>query len=582
MSNLHRYLLNSENKKSEEDGRRFSTHEETEKWIKDQLTSDEEIFVSRYPQICQAFDSGVYEFLSSRGFCPRGFHLGSSGIPSGMGYIIARAIAGRICRLVKESDRTAIISSGTYRFKSFEEAKIAIDTAKRNNVCKVVLIVVHGHDHIHVLHDCPLSHGTCKCFSGFIPKRRSAHKHFISELSKACLAKIIFYFLSNDKWIYYFKIGEARFTSTISAAAQDDRLREGRTKGPEGEGILASCDDETGLLLEPEYTGISEGELPTSSQNKGQPVAHSQKRKRQTNITDVIFGKLRMINCSPLKEFNHTDGWHCDEFLKDLDPSKVEVKIAYNRLIFQTVGMSLKEFSTMYNVTEKNHEDDDKYFFGAYKRRDFWKMYFDKEESLKWLKKLLIWQYARDSIDNNGRVMDKDWKPEVYAFVKWLMLLLDGQQGKKNCLYLLSPPNAGKTFFCDLIAHYLLSSAHLTHWNKTTGFPLEDLEGARCVFWNEPSFESNNTPELLKLLGGENLSVKVKYNRPSNVQNIPVIVTSNYVKFPTTPEFNERITYHRWTQCDILINVGKKRLHPYCLDLLFTACENYYEEKIRE
>lgn len=394
---------------------------------------------------------------------------------------------------------------------------------------------------------------------------------------------IIFYFLSHGKWIYYLKIGEAKHSSTISAAAQDDRLRKSGAEGPEGEGILASCDDETGIFLEPEYSWVAEGELSASSQDQGQPMGKLKKRKRKENLTDIIFGKLRMINCSPLKEFHKTDGWHKDELLRTMDATKVEVKIAYNRLIYETVGMSLKEYKKLYNVTEKNHDDDDKFFFAAYKRKDFWRTYFDKEESFKLLKKLLIWQYARDSIDVSGRVIDKDWKPEVFAFVKWLMHLLDGLQGKKNCLYILSPPNAGKTFFCDLLAHYLLSPAHLVRWNKTSGgFPLEDLDGARAVFWNEPDYEEGNTPEMLKLLGGENLAVKVKYNRPSNVNNLPVIVTSNYVKFPTTPEFNERITYHRWTPCDILIDVGKKRLHPYSLDLLFTACENYYEEEIRK
>lgn len=583
MSTLHRYLLNRASETLvNEDGRRFSTAEEVEAFIAERLNEHEKTFVSRYPALCKAFDSASYEWLVHGGFWPRGFGYRLEGIPSGMGYIVGRTIARRVIGLVEDANRHAIISSGTHRFDSFEEAQVAIDTAKRNNVCRLVFIVVHGKDHCHVLHDCPLSHGSCKCFNGFIPKRRSTEKHFIGKLSEERLAKIIFYYLCNEKWIYYLKVGDSRFQCTMSAAAQSDRLGLGR--GDEGEAGLnvEGCNDEDGLLFQSEHAGSSERDIPSDAGHQGSSMGRSSKRKKKESLSDIIYRKLRVINCSPLKDFHRTSGWFEDSLLRSLKPTREEVLIAYNRLTFEVMGRSLREFSILYDVQKDNVDEDSRFHFGSLKRAKFHEFYYSKSESLVWLKKLLIWQYAPDSIEKTGKVVDKLWKHNVFGFVKWLIQFLDGEHGKKNTWYIVSPPNAGKTFFCDVIAHYLLSAAHLKHWNRTNGFPLEELEGARIAFWNEPNFDSGNIPEMLKLLGGDNLSVAIKYQRPSTVQNVPIIVTSNYLKFPNTPEFIERITYHRWTQCDILIEVDKKRLHPFALDLLFTECENYLEEKIRK
>lgn len=583
MSSLHRYLLNSaSNTQVNDDGRRFSTDQEVEAFIEERLSADEKVFVSRYPLLCKAFDRASYEWLYHGGYWPKRVDWRPTGIPAGVGYFIARTIAGRVIDLVEDANRHAIISSGTFRFGSFEEAQVAIDTTKRNGVCRLIFVAVHGKDHCHVLHDCPLSHGSCKCFSGFIPKRRSAQKHFISKLSKARLAKIIFYYFNNEKWIYYLKIGDSRFTSALSATAQADRLGLSGGEGLEGIRILEGCDDEDGLLFESEHARESEGDLSSGGDDKGQPLGRSTKRTKKESLSDIIYRKLRVINCSPLKDFSRTTGWFEDSLLRSIKPTKEEVLIAYNRLTFEVMGRSLREFANIYQVQKDDCEEDGRFHFGSLKKNKFYEFYFTKRQSLVWLKKLLIWQYARDHIEDNGRVKDKLWKDDVFAFVEWLAKFLDGECGKKNTWYIVSPPNAGKTFFCDMIAHYLLSAAHLKHWNRTSGFPLEELEGARVAFWNEPNFESGNIPEMLKLLGGDNLSVAIKYQRASTIQNVPIIVTSNYLKFPNTSEFNERITYQRWTQCDILIDIDKKRLHPFALDLLFDECENYLERKIRK
>lgn len=561
---------------SENVGRRVAESEEAQ--VASKLSESEKTFVGRYPALCKAFDTASHGWFVDRGLWFGRVPFSTEGVSSGMVYLIAKRIAGRVINMVRKSNRFAFVNSGVFKFAANANDKIALDSCQRNTSCKFIFITIHG-DHAHVLHDCPLSRGTCRCFPGFIPKRRTAQRHIISELSEECISKIIFYYLAGPKWIYTVKIGDSNYRCTIPFATQANRFVDSGREEFEADGVLESCDNEDRLLLE--ATGETTDFFSASDQRPN--LGKNLKRKREVeNFSDRVYEKLRLILSSPLKAFHRTSGWFEDPLLRGFKNTKEEIQVAYNRLSFEITNMSLLEFKKMYQVEEHNCDEDHSYHFASLKMDNFWKLYFPKRQSLIWLKKLLIWQYARGSIDDKGNVLDKEWKQDVYNFVKFLMTLLDKRNGKKNTLYLLSPPNAGKTLLTDCISHYFLSGGHLKVWNRTSGFPLEELEGSRVAFWNEPSFDSGNIEEMLKLLGGDTMSIAVKHQSSVSINKIPCIVTSNYNKFPTTKEFSERITYHTWTACDILEPIGNKRLHPYALDLLFTDCENFFEESIRQ
>jgi hypothetical protein len=570
------FLTKKLSENSENVGRR--TIEEQEAEISKELSSTEKVFISRYPSLCQAFDTASHGWFVDRGLWLGGYPFAPEGTPSGMVYLIAKRIAGRVINMVGQSGRFAIINSGVFKFSATANDKIALDSCKRNTSCKFILVTIHG-DHAHVVHDCPLSRGTCRCFPGFIPKRRTAQRHIISELSQECLSKIIFYCLARQKWIYSIKIGDSSYRCPFSFASQIDRLANSGREESEDAGILESCDSEDRLLSE--TAGDSDSFFSASS--KGARLDKTFKRKREAqSFSDTVYDKLRLILPSPLKGFARTSGWFNDPLLRGFSATKEEVKVAYNRLSFEITNKTLLDFKNMYKVEDEDCDMDEEFHFASLDHDRFNDLYFKKRHSLMWLKKLLIWQYARDSISDNGKVDDIEWKPAVYGFVKYLMELLDKKLGKKNTLYILSPPNSGKTFFADCISHYFLSGGHIKVWNRSSGFPLEELEGARVAFWNEPNFESTNIAEMLKLLGGDTMSIAIKHQASITINKIPIIVTSNYPKFPTTKEFTERIHYQHWTPCDILEPIGNMRLHPYCLDLLFTDCENYFETLIRK
>lgn len=568
-------LLNRQVRSEQSENGR-ANDEEIEKNVFEQLNEGEREFVSRYPELCQVFDRGFYGWLRGTGLWPGFIDFGVAGVPSGVGFIVARTIARRVVRLAEEAKRVAIIHLGVHRFADFEKVKAELDTIKKNGVCRLVLASVHN-DHIHILHDCPLSHGACKCF-GFVPKRGTSRRDFVGQSTEGDLSKIIFYLFGPGKWVYYCKIGEAKHSSNLSFANQNDRLDASTGKGLGDEGDVESCNHEIRLLYQSD-DGDSEGSVLSDATRKRSHSGRIEKRGKP-KIADIIYSKLRLIICSPLKDFARTSDWFNDPFLRNLKINAPEINIAFNRLTFEFASMSLKQYKEFYNVNATEEHEDDKFLWGANVRENFWDFYYNKNESAILLKKLLIWQCARDCMDEEGKVLNRDWKEPVFSFVRDFMLFLDKKAFKKNTMYIISPPNAGKTYFCNCVADYFVSIGHMKVWNRSSSFPLEDLDGARVAFWNEPNFEKGNAPEILKLLGGDNLQIAIKYNKAQTVYHVPVIVTSNQLVFPSTPEFQERISYHHWHPAPFLKPVTK-RLHPYALEAIFNDCENYHEKAIR-
>lgn len=219
--------------------------------------------------------------------------------------------------------------------------------------------------------------------------------------------------------------------------------------------------------------------------------------------------------------------------------------------------------------------------WGASSRDNIKSRYLDLDESHLLLKKMMIYQYHSSSMDDEFAVINKDWKFTVYTKIKYIMEFLDKRHGKKNCWYIISSPNAGKTLFADLIRDYLISSGIIGIWNRENSFPLMNCVGSRIILWNEPNFDSGAHSDMLKLFGGDQLNCKVKHQPDGYIEYTPVICTSNYDLFPKKPEFIERIVKETWQSAPFLIDVKDKRLHPLSLGLLFEDCENYFEEDIR-
>lgn len=66
-------------------------------------------------------------------------------------------------------------------------------------------------------------------------------------------------------------------------------------------------------------------------------------------------------------------------------------------------------------------------------------IYYNVEESLSIVEELLLFQFGNSS--------------NVYKFLNEFYQILEKSIPKKNCLQLISEPNAGKTFFMDSVLH---------------------------------------------------------------------------------------------------------------------------------
>ena len=279
-------------------------------------------------------------------------------------------------------------------------------------------------------------------------------------------------------------------------------------------------------------------------------------------------------SCSPLKEIFQTSKYYEDEFWSSVKESNEDMKHGLDLAHKKVLHWSLKDFRAHYaTFVNKNYP-----VWSAYDYKRFDEHYIPRAESFKLLYQLLRHQFnndfdlAEDQEDDCETV-----KYNVYANVRTLIELLDKKSGKKNTIYICSEPNAGKTFFCDMIADYFLCPGTMKHWNRNNAFPIEELVCSRVAFWNEPSYELGVEDELLKLLGGDRISVNAKYKSAKQIGTVPVIITSNKMKFPTTSAFRERVIYWNWRTSPFLQYVGNKRLHPMAFEDLISAVENYFE-----
>lgn len=116
---------------------------------------------------------------------------------------------------------------------------------------------------------------------------------------------------------------------------------------------------------------------------------------------------------------------------------------------------------------------------------------------------------------------------------------------KKNALFILSSPNAGKNLFFDPIIHWYSNYySQIANFNKHQQFLLLDAVNRRIYVWNESACESSSFETLKLLFGGDSQKVKVKYEGDAVVDRTPIIILSNSDVFPKDQAFMSRMIKH--------------------------------------
>lgn len=136
--------------------------------------------------------------------------------------------------------------------------------------------------------------------------------------------------------------------------------------------------------------------------------------------------------------------------------------------------------------------------------------YITAEDSYKAVIELLNFQF-----DENQN--------EISEFVNNLCMLVENVVPQKNCMEVVSPPNAGKSFFFDAVLSFYIHRGTIHNFNRFSNFPLQDTVGRRILLWNEPNCESAAF-DTVKIFGGDADSAAVKYSPDQTITRTPCAV----------------------------------------------------------
>jgi hypothetical protein len=465
-----------------------------------------------------------------------------------------------------DSDRNTIIHHGVIRVEGVDHLKDIVSTIDKYGRSEAKFVSLHG-NHVHVIHYCANSTGSCRCFRQFVPKRKSYERLQPREFSSEQWRVLLQYAYGEGRINVYYKIDGVGKTSHLLDKAYLLRFGEGASNQDRNEGDVATCCDEVRLLRPKFGCGDSSGDECHSSDGGGENHVSKSKRLKRKKEKDGFSLSLEFkkfiiqTSCAPLKNIFDCSTYYEHEFWSGFQESNNSLRHGLELAQKNVVHWDIKNFKAHY----KSFLNKVYPVWSAYNARRFSNHYLDREESLELIHELFNHNYPDESAK--------------YAHLTFLFNMLNRKTGKKNTLYVVSDPNAFKTTFFDAIADFFLSTGNMKNWNKLNAFPIEELYGARIAFWNEPSYDVGVEDELLKLLGGDRISANIKYKSAKMILTVPLVVTSNSYKFPSKQSFTERVTRWEWKPFPQGKFIGNRRLHPMAILDLILQCENYNEQE---
>lgn len=424
----------------------------------------------------------------------------------------------------------------------------------REKFTGTILIVASHDDHYHIVHDCAYSNSTCRCafinyLSGGNRKDGPRHATHSGIIGRRYSRRVVPNFdVCIDHWINlskYFEKGSRQINYLDFA---------GRTWIPSGEvGCLRFLEDirhaEVGVVEKehlsfdfPDFINcgseIYNGATPAGSSS----IGHSQDRGSQEGGKgDRLVRFLQERPTSPVTHIFNTSMWLKSKY-KFYDLNSVFIKNcvrivnnSYNELSIVDLYEHFKRLEPQHLIFNAPLAATDSY-------------YYTIDESVDVLNRLLLFQFDRST-------------EHILKFLRELVAVIDRLVPKKNTLYVLSPPNAGKNYFFDCCLHYCINFGQMGNFNRYCNFPMMECVDRRIILWNEPCMEPSAVETLKMILGGDTVNAKVKYQGDAVITRTPVIVLSNNDIFPNDSAFRSRIFQYRWKACDFLKDC-KKKPHP--------------------
>lgn len=398
-------------------------------------------------------------------------------------------------------------------------------------------------NHIHVIHDCAYSDGSCR------DKWRREVEPFGTIRPARTQNKQIYKFTATDWYdvfIYFF----------LSKRGTREIYTRGESWTPPTDFELVRWEKEfntRGQMVRSKADG-SDTNSERSENNRTRRAATSAPTNEVYGKKSKIGGKYSYIKsktkvllmkyyCSPVSSIRDVKEFREDDMLSD--PKNKD----YLQSAFDDFGKDRNDM-TLRDIYDTLTEVDCTPLFIMSMQ------YGDLEESTEWIDNLLKFQFNED-------------EERICQFLTSLVDVVDKKLPKCNAFLVISPPNAGKNFFFDMLFALCLNYGQLGQANKYNVFAFQEAPNKRILLWNEPNYEPGLTDVIKMMMGGDPYTVRVKNQMDCHVRRTPVIIlTNNVVPFMAGGAFSSRIVQFRWKAAPQLKNIELKP-NPMCLFKIF-------------
>lgn len=428
-------------------------------------------------------------------------------------------------------------------------------------------------NHMHFVHDCPCSNGSCRCrvfkseeFGGLF-RANLRGTRYINELDVIDWYNVLLYFCysKRDSKSQVWVGGRLRRPTNQDDALRWESLqkfaRESVLEGTEaGDGYNCPLDEPVCEISEGfhgkrqgafgEEEGSMGGSLPRkrirgSGTTQGVPTKKPDKFQRILSTVSALLDEACVIPPIHMKELF-------------TGPQALELHNPTNQKYYESAcalwGMQFNRWT--FGEMEQFYQNKEPVFYA----NDInpWVYYHSREDSFQFVKALLEYQFGdEEDLIREFLINLQDW----FNKFGW------NKNPKMNCLAVLGPPNSGKNYFFDMFSAIACNVGHIGRVNnKTNQFALQDCVNRRMVVGNEISMEEGAKEDFKKLCEGTALNIRVKFQGDKIFTKAPVLLISNFdLDITYDPHFlNVRLHKMRWMSAELLKHSTLKP-YPLCL-----------------
>lgn len=391
--------------------------------------------------------------------------------------------------------------------------------------------------HCHIYHTCRFNGSYCRCrfLRGFRLKRRHGRRPVLaSEINKTAILRWLQYFMRPPRRYLYLALGK---NSVLSKVHQIRDLRQG-SHVPEEDSADEALEngefpwvDVHPVRVTRDQEFDQRSQASNGSSGSGIPGCNFRatgKLQQRIEAHNRLVRAIEEFLVVPFYSTCTVAEWINNPTLNFFDKSDPDYKRAVSTVSRKSTTYTVHQIWDLVRKTNtKKH---------WYARKD--DHYMDEETSYTYVNHLLLHQYRTDE--------------EVKRFLQRLFNVCERIEPKRNSMFVLGPPNCGKSWFFDMVCAYYLNVGHVANFVRGEHFPLNDCVERRILMWNEPNIMLSAFDTIKMLAGGDPCPANVKYQGHSVISRTPLLLTGNNDIFPKNQVWSSRMYREQWRQCPML------------------------------